>query len=291
MKKGLAILNGYYKLPGLLHVYERMKEEFALLGANLEMISTSESPVVYGNDGNQLPFPDADFVLFLDKDYNIAKSLENMGYRVFNGAESIRACDDKNLTILNLAGSGVAVPKTVSAPLNFSRETSPMFIEKVEREIGYPLIAKTAKGSLGTGVALLRNRLELLDFERNHKAEGRLYQEFVSSSIGTDIRLIVIGGKFLCAMKRVNTEDFRSNIAKGGEAFPFEPPASYVEMAEKAALNLKLDYCGVDILIGEKGEPLLSEVNSNAFLEGIEKATGVNVAKAYAAHILKELES
>jgi gamma-F420-2:alpha-L-glutamate ligase len=61
-------------------------------------------------------------------------------------------------------------------------------------------------------------------------------------------------------------------------------------MAEKAASILGLDYCGVDVLIGPKGEPILCEVNSNAFIEGIEKVTGVNVASAYAHHIEKSID-
>ena len=90
-------------------------------------------------------------------------------------------------------------------------------------------------------------------------------------------------------MKRVNEDDFRSNVARGGKGEKVEIPKTFIDMAEKAAKLLELDYCGVDLLIGEQGEPVLCEVNSNAFIKGIEEVTGYNVAKDYSAHIAKTL--
>jgi glutathione synthase/RimK-type ligase-like ATP-grasp enzyme len=106
-----------------------------------------------------------------------------------------------------------------------------------------------------------------------------------------DYRIIIVGGKAIAGMKRVNHQgDFRSNVALGGTGEKVEIPAKFISIAEKAASILALDYCGVDVLIGPNDdEPILCEVNSNAFIEGIERVTGVNVAKAYALHIQKEL--
>ena len=89
-------------------------------------------------------------------------------------------------------------------------------------------------------------------------------------------------------MKRENKHSYLSNLATGGTASVVELPKEYFYVAIKASEILGLDYCGVDILEGKNKEPIISEVNSNAFYEGIEKATGVNVAKAYVDYILSK---
>ena len=90
-------------------------------------------------------------------------------------------------------------------------------------------------------------------------------------------------------MERRNENDFRSNVAQGGTGTAIELPHEFKQAAEKCARILRLDYCGVDLLYGDDGSPYVCEVNSNAFIGGIESATGVNVAKAYVEHIIKEM--
>jgi ribosomal protein S6--L-glutamate ligase/gamma-F420-2:alpha-L-glutamate ligase len=90
-------------------------------------------------------------------------------------------------------------------------------------------------------------------------------------------------------MERRNESDFRSNVGQGGEGVKIELLDSFRKTAEACAKILNLDYCGVDLLYGNDGEPIVCEVNSNAFFEGIEKTTGVNVAKLYVEHIINEI--
>ena len=104
-----------------------------------------------------------------------------------------------------------------------------------------------------------------------------------------DVRVIVIGGHTVAAMERRNDGDFRSNVAQGGSGEKIDLLEEFRIVAESCAEILGLDYCGVDLLYGKDGEPIVCEVNSNAFFSGIEKATGVNVAKAYAEHIINNL--
>ena len=87
-------------------------------------------------------------------------------------------------------------------------------------------------------------------------------------------------------MRRKNEHDFRSNVELGGRGEPASPPASFLRAAERCAAVLGLDYCGVDVL-DEKGEPYICEVNSNALFNEAERVTGVNVAGAYAEHMLR----
>ena len=92
-------------------------------------------------------------------------------------------------------------------------------------------------------------------------------------------------------MLRYSTTDFRSNSALGGNQKPFEPSKDFIEVAEKVATLLDLDYMGIDLLFGSNGEPILCEVNSNAFFTAMENVCNVNVAKAYAEHIVKTVKN
>jgi gamma-F420-2:alpha-L-glutamate ligase len=290
-KNGICILNAYDILPGAEHFYERMSEELARLGITLEKRTNAEIFSYIDSSGalagEKLP---ADFILYLDKDLYASYSLEKRGYRLFNPARAIELCDDKMRTHLALANQGIRMPKTIAGPLNYSTNSSLAFVKAVEDQLRFPIVAKENFGSLGAKVYLLQNHQDLVNFEDVHRYAPRLYQEFIASSKGMDYRIILVGGKFVAGMKRVNHQgDFRSNVALGGSGEKVEIPAEFVRIAEKAASLLHLDYAGADVLIGPKGEPILCEVNSNAFIQGIEKVTGVNVAAAYARHIAATL--
>ena len=92
-------------------------------------------------------------------------------------------------------------------------------------------------------------------------------------------------------MKRSSETDFRSNIELGGVGEAFELPEPFKAVAERAASALGLDYCGLDLLFGDDGSPILCEVNSNAFFAGIERVTGVNIAGRYAEHIIEQMKN
>lgn len=291
MIKGIAIVNAYTIIPGIAVVLSRMQEEFSKLGVELATVPNSYIYSSLGSDGElKSTLSKADFILYLDKDPYLALMLTRLGYRLFDSAESIRLCDDKMLTYLSLANKGIKMPKTISGPLNYSDHIDGSFLSNLEKELSYPFISKTNFGSQGQGVALIHNHTELLAREKEIGHAPRLYQENIASSFGKDFRLIVIGGRFLAGMERHGPKgEFRSNIALGGEGLKTKIPAEFISMAEKAASILKLDYCGVDLLEGPNKEPILCEVNSNAFMGGIEKTTGVNIAKAYCEHILNSL--
>jgi gamma-F420-2:alpha-L-glutamate ligase len=289
---GLCVLNAYLVLPGAEHFYARMAEEFSFLGVSFEKTTNAQILSYLDSNGNVVGKPlNADFILYLDKDLYASYALEARGYRLFNSAKAIELCDDKMRTHLALANQGIKMPKTIAGPLDYSTEpVSLEFIHNLEKELSFPLVAKQNFGSLGKNVYLLHNENELLGFEEAHKYEPRLYQEYIASSKGVDYRIILVGGKFLTGMKRVNDAgDFRSNIALGGHGEAVVIPPAYIAIAEKAAQILHLDYGGADVMIGSNGEPVLCEVNSNAFIGGIEPTTGVNVAKAYASYIVKAL--
>lgn len=288
--KGLLLTNGYGLAEGIKHQVARLKEEFLVLGVDVDVLANNHL-LVYVNDGKIIStLGKYDFIVYLDKDKYVARMLEKAGYRLFNNASAIELCDDKMLTHITLANNNIAMPLTISSTLCYRDDGNRDFINYVESKIKFPLIVKENYGSLGRQVYLIKNHQELLDIENKLIHVPHIYQELIDSSLGKDYRIIVINHKVVAYMKRENKHSYLSNLACGGIASIVDLPSSYLDLAIKASEFLDLDYCGVDILEGKNREPILSEVNSNAFYDGIEKVTHKNIAKAYAKHIINTIK-
>lgn len=290
MPKGLIIVNGYGLASGVEHQLFRLKEEFKKRNVPIDVRKNNEN-LVYIKDGNiTTKLGKYDFVIYLDKDRFVARMLEKLGYKLFNSASAIELCDDKMLTHIELANKEIKMPLTISSTLCYRDNSDRHLLDEVEDKLSFPLIVKENYGSLGRQVYLINNHDELVDIENKLIHTPHMFQEFISSSRGKDYRLIVIGGKVIAYMKRENKHSYLSNLATGGSASVCKLDERYLDVAKKCASILGLDYCGVDILEGKNGEPILSEVNSNAFFEGIEKTTKVNVAGAYVDYILEKIK-
>ena len=196
---------------------------------------------------------------------------------------AVELCDDKMLTLIAVSGAGIPMPESIASPLMYSESEDKAFLDGVERRLGYPIVVKKAYGSMGTGVYLANDRAELETYFRALRLVPHLYQKRIGRG-GEDIRVTTIGGKAVAAMRRKNDGDFRSNIERGGKGEAVVLTKRQKAIAEKASALLKLEYAGVDLLADEEGD-YLCEVNSNAFFEGIERATGVDVAKGYAERV------
>lgn len=281
--KALILVNAYAPTPYTRQV-KRMQEEFAALGVTSDvkrndgfMFSVGENGIC-GKAGY-------DFCLYLDKDKYVAEMAEAQGLKLFNGAKAIELCDDKMQTHIALAGK-VKMPKTLPGLLCYdsAAEVSDETVDKIEKALGYPVIVKHSYGSQGKGVFKADTRAELKALAENVKLHPHIFQEFVAKSASHDMRVIVIGGKTVGGIIRRSDNDFRSNVGLGGKAQKTEVPKNIRDMAETAASALGLDYCGIDFLLGD--EPLLCEVNSNAFFDAFEAATNINVARLYAEYII-----
>lgn len=285
--KGIIILN---KTDNSLDKQaQAIRDSFLNLENSVEIIRND--PTLARIVGNKVSFrSQADFCVFLDKDVELAKMLENAGIRVFNRAESIESCDDKMMTYILLAGKGISIPDTCSLPIVYREPyVTIKDYEDIVNACGRPFVLKENNSSLGMGVFLIKSYNDFVAQLETKK--GRyLAQRFISESSGKDLRVIVIGGKAVAWMKRENySGDFRSGIASGGKGEEFKPSKEYLKIAEKCARVLKLDYCGVDLLFGNEG-PILAEVNSNALTITMEKITGVPVTEIYARYIIGSLK-
>lgn len=287
-KRAFINVNLYANNPSQKYQAERIKSELIKLGVTADIGALAYKVRV--NEAGDIDMPlRYDFVVNLDKDLYAGEAVEKLGVRSFNKITAISACDDKMLTHLLLSGAGVKMPKTVAAPLcyNPSAIVSESDVLPVINYLGFPIVVKLCFSSLGKGVFLAKNTNEFLSVINAHRSEKMLFQQFVATSIGVDVRIITVGKKYLCAMKRSSLSDFRSNAALGGTGEKFTPSDRFIAVAERVAEALDLDYMGIDLLFGSDGEPIFCEANSNAFFSLMESVSGVNVAKAYAEYMHK----
>ncbi len=232
---------------------------------------------------------DADFVLFLSKDVRLARTLEQDGCRVFNSSSAVALCDDKTLTCLRFRKAGLPMPETLLVPMVYfpCDWTGNPFVGTAVRTLGFPMVVKEACGSFGKQVWLVRDERELVERLNASSPRTMLLQRFVASSAGRDLRLQVVGGEVVASMYRWSETDFRANLSNGGSMRPYAPMEAQKSLAVRACEALGLDFGGVDLLFGEGDEPLLCEVNSNAHIRNLYDCTGVDVADAILAHILR----
>ncbi len=295
MKKALILVNAFSKLESHKHQPNRLKEELNKLDVEVDIRPNSMDTAMIIAGKIEAYVKDYDFIVYLDKDKYSSALLEKAGIRIFNRHESIVVCDDKMETHIRLANHGIPMPDTIpgllcyyqEAPLELAFER----VELVEKQLGYPCVIKECYGSLGTGVYRVSNREELLFYMEKVKCKEHLFQKMIGNGKGRDVRVIVIGGRAVACMMRTSETDFRSNIELGGKAIPYELPVNFQNLAEKVADILKLDYCGIDLLIDETGEPVVCEVNSNAFFGAMEATTGINVAGFYAKYLYETVYS
>jgi ribosomal protein S6--L-glutamate ligase len=203
--------------------------------------------------------------------------------KVFTATESqalVRSRDKlRSLQILSRAGLGL--PKT--AFTNYSKDVKSI-IQKVG---GAPLVIKLLEGTQGVGVVLAENNnaAESVLEAFNGLRARVIVQEFIKEAGGADIRAFVVDGVVVGAMKRQGKEgEFRSNLHRGGSASLYELTDEEENTALKAAKVLGLGVAGVDLLQSNKG-PLIMEVNSSPGLEGIEGATGKDIANSIIRYI------
>ena len=291
--RGLVLINAYPNGEKFLRQGERIGEELHNLGVEVDILRNGEVfSVIDEMGGMDIKAPKKyDFVVYLDKDKYLGKAMQAAGMRLFNNASAIETCDDKVTTYFALQSSGVRLAKIIPAPLCYTPNAKPdsAFLGLVETELGFPLVIKKSYGSFGAGVALVQNRQQLYEKAVEFLYAPHFYQQYIAESCGRDVRVIVIGGKAVAAMERVAKDgEFRSNVELGGEGRRVELAKEYTEAAERVAHMIGLDYCGVDLLETAKG-PVVCEVNSNAFFEGLEKTTGINVAKRYAEYIYQTM--
>ncbi|TQV83767.1 30S ribosomal protein S6--L-glutamate ligase [Denitrobaculum tricleocarpae] len=268
-----------------LYSHRRLKEAAEERGHELDIINTlrcymniaSRRPAIYYN-GEKLQHYDAVIprigasVTY----YGLAvlRQFEVMGVYPLNESVAIGRSRDKLRSLQILSREGIGLPVTTFA--HDPKQTE----EVLELAGGAPLVIKLLEGTQGIGVVLAdsdRSAKSVIEAFRGAKV-NILVQEFIKEAGGTDIRALVVGGKVVAAMQRQGAEgDFRSNLHRGGSAQMIKISPEERSTAIRSAKAMGLNVCGVDMLRSNHG-PVVMEVNSSPGLEGVERATGIDVA-------------
>jgi len=268
-----------------LYTHKRIKASAEERGHSLDIIDTlqcymniaARRPEVYYN-GEKLLGYDAVIprigasITF----YGLAvlRQFEMMGVFPLNESVAIGRSRDKLRSLQLLAREGIGLPVTTFA--HDPKQTDNV----LKLAGGAPLVIKLLEGTQGIGVVLAdtdRSARSVIEAFRGANV-NILVQEFIKEAGGTDIRLLVIGDKVVAAMQRKGAEgDFRSNLHRGGSAKTIKISPEERSIAVRAAKKLGLNVAGVDMLRANHG-PVIMEVNSSPGLEGVEKATGIDIA-------------
>jgi ribosomal protein S6--L-glutamate ligase len=268
-----------------LYSHKRLKEAAEARGHELDMINTlrcymniaSRRPEVYYN-GEKLSGYDAVIPRIGSSItyYGLAvlRQFEMMGVYPLNESVAIGRSRDKLRSMQLMSRDGIGLPVTTFA--HDPRQTE----EVLRLAGGAPLVIKLLEGTQGIGVVLADSDRSAKSVIEAFRGAGVniLVQEFIKEAGGTDIRAIVIGGKVVAAMERRGAEgEFRSNLHRGGSSRRVKITPEERSTAIRAAKSMGLNVCGVDMLRSNHGAVVM-EVNSSPGLEGVESATGLDIA-------------
>lgn len=211
----------------------------------------------------------------------VVRQFEMQGVFAVNPSISIVRSRDKLRSLQIFSRHDIGIPKTVFT-------NHPKNVEELIKEIGgAPVIIKLLEGTQGIGVVLAETKKAAKSVvEAFHGLNAHmLIQEFIAEAGGADIRAFVVNGKVVGAMKRQGAEgEFRSNLHRGGTATKVRLTSQQRAVALRAAKAMGLNMAGVDMIESSRG-PLVLEVNSSPGLEGIEAATGKDVAASIIRYI------
>lgn len=215
----------------------------------------------------------------------VVRQFEMMGAFSTTDSEALVRSRDKLRSLQVLSRAKIGLPKTVFT--NYSRDVEGL----IDHVGGTPLVVKLLEGTQGLGVVLAetKNAAKSVIEAFNGLKARVIVQEFIEEAKGADIRVFVVDGHVIGAMKRQGKEgEFRSNLHQGGSAEVVELSDEEEIAAIRAAKAMRLAVAGVDLIQSTRG-PLILEVNSSPGLEGIEKATGKDIAKSMIQYIEKNL--
>ena len=268
------------------HGCRRFLESAEKNGVELDVVSPEEIDIVVTRDdrkgvllrGEPTALPD--FVLPRTGSGTtyftlaVIRHLERLGVHSFNGSQAIETVKDKLYSQQILAQNHLPTPKTMLGRI-------PVNLDVDEKQIGFPVIAKTISGSQGQGVYLCPDRDSLdstiEEIGALNPVPNVIFQEFIQASHGQDLRVFILGGRAIAAVKRVSQDgSFKANISLGADAEPYELTPEAEWLASEVARILGLDIAGIDLLFDEGGFQIC-EANSSPGFKGIEKVYGMDV--------------
>jgi len=210
---------------------------------------------------------------------SVMRFYERLGVTFLNTPRIVETAGDKLHTLQVLAAKGLPVPRTMLG-------TFPPNMEAIEKNLGFPLIIKTIRGTCGGGVFLAETKDQFKDLtdliveaNASHTAHF-IFQKFIAKSRGKDLRVFVIRDKIHACMQRIAAEgSFKANISKGGKGIPHPITPEIEKLSLRVAEELRLDVTGIDLLFDDNGL-VVCEANTTPGFTGLDPACNVNTARA-----------
>jgi ribosomal protein S6--L-glutamate ligase len=278
-----------------LYSHKRFKEAAEARGHSFRIIYLTECFVKISSSNPQIHYRGGEVITGLDAiipriepsfaffGTAVLRQFEMLGVYPLNNSMAVMRARDKLRSLQILAKNNIPMPIT---GISHSPQDTNDVIESVG---GAPLIIKLVEGTEGVGVVLAETKstaTSVIDAFKQLDA-NILVQEYIKESAGRDIRCFVIGGKVVASMERVAKEgEFRANFHLGASVNPIKITPEERSMSIRAAKSMGLDIAGVDLLRSNHGSMVL-EVNASPGIEGIEKATGKDIASMIIEYIEK----
>lgn len=261
-----------YNDMGNAYTCRRLLSEAAAVGLKLCMVGVNDTYFLNGalcNGGRRLE--PRDFALIRYKTGQIKDGINALCGRSYNPLPAFNSHINKLFQLTHLSSDAFRKPHylamTGSADFGF-----------VADRLGLPFVAKGLESSMGQEIFLVKDRKDFAAVLSRFSPEKEwLFEEYISASTGRDIRLFSIRGRAAAAMERRSESDFRANVALGSSVRPLDITPAFSRIAEDIYRQTCLDVLGIDLLYGED-EPYFCEINVMPGLEGIEKASGLNIA-------------
>jgi len=216
----------------------------------------------------------------------ILRHLQHMGVYLCNTPNSIEIVKDKLHMHQLLAQSNLPTPKTMLVKF-------PVNPKVVVDEIGFPVVIKNIVGTEGKGIYLCKDENDFEDIMdliySNNKNANIILQEYIASSCGVDLRIFMVGGKAIGAMRRKANKGFKANFTLGGSVEPYTLNTKLEWLASEVIRLVDLDIAGIDVLFCDDDNYKICEVNSSPGFKGMEIAQGKQIAEQIIDYILTTL--
>lgn len=225
-----------------------------------------------------------DFIINRYKWGKIKEEINAIADKTYNQIDKYDIYINKYEQVKRLRSTAFIVPK-------YCMSTSMIAYEAIVNETGTPFVAKGLESSMGEEIILISNKEDYLALQNTYSRDKEwLFEEFVKTSYGRDMRFYSIRGNAVACMQRKSQGDFRANVALGASVKPYEITPQIRQIAKDIYEQTQLDFLGIDLMFGED-KPYFCEINVMPGLEGIEKASGLNIAREIIRTIKGDFEN
>lgn len=270
-------LKGYlvekYNVMSNAYTCNRLVSEAAALDVDLRIVGIHDTMVTPDGLLNQGKILEpVDFVIHRYKWGREKDAVNALATRSYNPLTAYNIYINKFEQVRRLHSEAFLIPKYILG-------TSLLPFASIVERLGLPFVGKGLESSMGEEIVCIQNREDYEKLSVIYPASKEwLFEEFISESFGRDMRFYSIRGKAVACMQRRSQGDFRANVALGASVEPFEITPAIRTIAADIYEQTRLDFLGIDLLFGRE-KPYFCEINVMPGLEGIEKASGVNVAE------------